>query len=606
MEDSFLSTVDAILASNETKVGPIAVRMIEILQQFHSTNHILVDVKPENFMLASSSASSSKALVTNLAQRLRCLDLGLVLYFLDERGKHAPDTGGSLQGTPLYLSLHAHEGSTPSRRDDVFAMGLVLIEWMFRLQAGIKAKTTTTSRNLPWAAQSSDDAIGRVKKEQVTNRQSELYKSLPPAMGDIFHQFLSQAHELKYAAEPDYAAFAKLVQGLELSRPVAVAAKKATTRRKQSAAEAPPSDDPSPDSERRTTRSGTRFGVFSSSSPESEGSPVKMRKIRSSTAVDEDGDQVMIDVENEEDENKEMDEFLDAQSGDDADWVHVDKKKETACSDTEMGGVGKEMGGKLDVVQGPHMGESLLIFPGKTVIVGANPKTKKNETAWKLEGLVDDSHAKLDLSITKSGTLSVSVTNLCNSLTYCRGPAVDKLSMSQSSIVCREGTIQLGETILKVKQWSADRSTRVKKEAVVEVDEPKASKSRAKDDAAMSSSTAKASSGQSAVIVVKAGPHKGLKQAFDVSGTKAIVVGSHPTASSSHLMKLTEDENVENSHVRLEMAFSKGYLKMKVTDLKSHSGTFVDGKRLDKGKSIMFFRNQEITIGDSSFSVLPL
>ena len=64
MEAPFSSIVSTLCSRNFSsspgiEIGTIPVRLIWLMEAVHVTHHVLVDVKPENFMLASTSASAS-------------------------------------------------------------------------------------------------------------------------------------------------------------------------------------------------------------------------------------------------------------------------------------------------------------------------------------------------------------------------------------------------------------------------------------------------------------------------------------------------------------------------------------------------------------------
>lgn len=56
------------------------------------------------------------------------VDFGACSKYVLHDGKHI-DVGAGAAGTPLYMSIFAHENAPPSRRDDLISLGYMLV-WM--------------------------------------------------------------------------------------------------------------------------------------------------------------------------------------------------------------------------------------------------------------------------------------------------------------------------------------------------------------------------------------------------------------------------------------------------------------------------------------------
>ena len=80
------------------------------------------DLKPENLLMGLKT----KTHVTHI------IDFGLSKsLFIDESGTHIPYRNGKgLVGTARYASINAHLGKEISRRDDLEALGYVLIYFL--------------------------------------------------------------------------------------------------------------------------------------------------------------------------------------------------------------------------------------------------------------------------------------------------------------------------------------------------------------------------------------------------------------------------------------------------------------------------------------------
>ena len=88
----------------------------------HSESFIHRDVKPDNFLMGIGEKS----------RIIHIVDMGLAKRVFDPNNKtHIPfKTDKSLTGTARYASLHAHLGEELSRRDDLEAIGYVLIYFL--------------------------------------------------------------------------------------------------------------------------------------------------------------------------------------------------------------------------------------------------------------------------------------------------------------------------------------------------------------------------------------------------------------------------------------------------------------------------------------------
>jgi len=152
----------------------------------HSKSIIHRDIKPENFMFG----------VKSRVHHLYMIDFGLSKTYFDK--KHIPMKEKlNLTGTARYSSMNAHRGLEQSRRDDLEAIGHML---MYFLRG-----------SLPWAnieAKTKQEKYRMIleKKEQVP--LEELCKGHPGA----FEVFLRYARHLKFAERPDYNMMMKLFQ----------------------------------------------------------------------------------------------------------------------------------------------------------------------------------------------------------------------------------------------------------------------------------------------------------------------------------------------------------------------------------------------------------
>ena len=97
----------------------LADQMLARVEYVHSKHYVHRDIKPENFLVG---LNENKHL-------LYIIDFGLAKKYRDTRThKHALlKEGKALTGNPRYASLNTHLGLEQSRRDDLEAVGYVLL-----------------------------------------------------------------------------------------------------------------------------------------------------------------------------------------------------------------------------------------------------------------------------------------------------------------------------------------------------------------------------------------------------------------------------------------------------------------------------------------------
>ena len=167
-------------------------QMLGGLQRLHERQLLFIDVKPENFMLGLPGTPEAKTVFL--------VDFGLVEKYTASSGAHKPQEGlgaaGGGVGTPLFSSLACHQGTPAGRRDDLEALGLVLL---FFARGG----------HFPWATATSDaDCLAQKKKASL----AELCQGVAGAAQ--LQAFVELARKTAFEAVPDYAAFEKLLVAL--------------------------------------------------------------------------------------------------------------------------------------------------------------------------------------------------------------------------------------------------------------------------------------------------------------------------------------------------------------------------------------------------------
>jgi len=167
--------------STTLKLGTHMIRAIEAV---HEMGYIHRDIKPSNFVMGLGSKKRTGFLI----------DFGLARRYMlpDGRVRPARETTG-FRGTARYASINSHQCKDLSRRDDLWSVLYILIEF--------------ARGQLPWRRLKDKDKIGEMK---VKFNTPELVKDLPHE----FLNFMDHLQSLEYADKPDYNFLASLLQDL--------------------------------------------------------------------------------------------------------------------------------------------------------------------------------------------------------------------------------------------------------------------------------------------------------------------------------------------------------------------------------------------------------
>ena len=159
----------------------IGYQMIEILEYIHDKHIIHRDIKPDNFVVG----------LGNLKKYIYLLDFGLSKKFRSSRTlKHYQLVKNkNLTGTARYASINALNGMTQSRRDDLEAVGYVL---MYFLRG-----------RLPWQGipvKNKEDRYRKIMEKKIATSPEELCEGFPIE----FSNYIDYTRKLEYEQDPNY------------------------------------------------------------------------------------------------------------------------------------------------------------------------------------------------------------------------------------------------------------------------------------------------------------------------------------------------------------------------------------------------------------------
>lgn len=165
----------------------IFMQMIQLMKSIHGRDFIHRDIKPDNFLFGYGNRSN----------QIFAVDFGLAKKYRTHEG-HIPFVEKqSLTGTARYASHNAHKGYELSRRDELEAVGYMMINFV--------------TGQLPWEdTQSSNftQLFGTIGKMKELPEIELMCKSLPPQ----FCLYMCYVRNLKFDQEPDYDYIEQLIK----------------------------------------------------------------------------------------------------------------------------------------------------------------------------------------------------------------------------------------------------------------------------------------------------------------------------------------------------------------------------------------------------------
>lgn len=169
----------------------LAEQFLNRIEFVHSKSYLHRDVKPENFLIGLGKRSSLVYLI-DFEQAKKYRDAKTHQHIVFKENKKPV-------GNIKFVSIYTHNGYEQSRRDDLIAIGYVL---MFLLRG-----------NLPWQGISNSNKNKLTADKKLSVHLDELCAQHPIE----FKHYLEYSTSLKFEDCPDYVYLRRLFKGLYVS-----------------------------------------------------------------------------------------------------------------------------------------------------------------------------------------------------------------------------------------------------------------------------------------------------------------------------------------------------------------------------------------------------
>lgn len=168
----------------------LAEQMISRIEFMHAHYYIHRDIKPENFLIGIGKKSTI----------LHLIDFGLTKKFVEKYNHHIQyKEGKKLVGTARYVSVNTLNGAEQSRRDDIEALGYVLVYLL---------KGSLPWQGLPGATK--EEKYKSILKKKIITSLEEVCLGLPSE----FMIFINYSKTLRFEEKPDYSYLRRLFKEL--------------------------------------------------------------------------------------------------------------------------------------------------------------------------------------------------------------------------------------------------------------------------------------------------------------------------------------------------------------------------------------------------------
>eukprot|EP00397_Hematodinium_sp_SG-2012_P010677 GEMP01010800.1.p1 GENE.GEMP01010800.1~~GEMP01010800.1.p1 ORF type:complete len:678 (+),score=110.15 GEMP01010800.1:37-2070(+) len=160
----------------------LAIQMLTAFEYMHRKNYIHRDIKPSNFLMGLGEER----------EIMHIIDLGLAKRYYDgELDQHVTmKEGKGLVGTAKFASVNSHMGIELSRRDDMEAVGYVLIYFL--------------RGSLPWQGLGVRNTKEQMHVEIMKNKLSTSIPDLCRVAPKEFVTYFEYVRSLTFEEEPNY------------------------------------------------------------------------------------------------------------------------------------------------------------------------------------------------------------------------------------------------------------------------------------------------------------------------------------------------------------------------------------------------------------------
>lgn len=186
-------SLDAVLKFYNGRLPPplvafVADRTINLLRVFHNAGFIHRDIKPQNLAFEYGDQKYPE---------LFLIDYGLAKDYIDrEKNEHSVYLSHrSMKGTVRYSSITTHLGIEQSRRDDLAALGYMLV---YLLKGGLPWQ------NIPKLKETKDDYAHILRHKMNTPVERLVEGAGPPDLQRALIEYITIVNSYGYYDTPDY------------------------------------------------------------------------------------------------------------------------------------------------------------------------------------------------------------------------------------------------------------------------------------------------------------------------------------------------------------------------------------------------------------------
>jgi len=353
-------------------------------------------------------------------------------------------------GTPLYASLNVLEGHTPSRRDDLEALLYIISEMILMI---IENKIGDV---LPWSQCKSDDAILKMKKEEIDNNRgnSVFFQRLRANGNDHAGKAIKDAFSfvrmIKYSEKPKYSQLEELLQELSIYPGGSKQNESKSNKRKTSTKSSAKQKKDHCVLKVVDRNASTALEKKQKKSQNIISAPRRSRRLAKTDATESSPDDVIVIEETDQDSEDDIEHH---EMMHNVENIELSSTRKNPVNASSM---------KINFISGAHKGESIILEG--SMILGRDPelamKTSKRRNQQqssiyplKKEKEASASHVSLALCSKGKGSMnSVRVTDLNSTNgTFVNGKEIPKGGYRQAF---SGDKILIGKTMVQIKKIS--------------------------------------------------------------------------------------------------------------------------------------------------------